>query len=142
MKSSLLGSPTWDSGLLDDNLGRGGDLGNSSGSELEVANHQRSSRRIGPDLLQVSSEASSDTRLFGGGVDGNKDEAVRQRMSLRGGKDLLGLGDGLVDLIESWLVDGEGVRVPSVDSGLVKIDDSNSDIGTVRLARVFGVGRT
>jgi hypothetical protein len=72
-------------------------------------------------------------------------------MSLRGGKDLLGLGDGLVDigreeeissscllddLIESWLVDGEGVRVPSVDSGLVKIDDSNSDIGTRGSARV------
>ena len=72
-------------------------------------------------------------------------------MSLKGGGDLLGLGDGLVDigreeeissscllddLIESWLVDGEGVRVPSVDSGLVKIDDSNSDIGTRRSARI------
>jgi hypothetical protein len=148
---NLLGSPAWDGRLLDDNLGRGRDLGNSSGSELEVANHQRSSRRICPDLLQVSSEASSDTRLFGGGVDGNEDEAARQRMSLRGGGDLLGLGDGLVDigreeeissscllndLIESWLVDGEGVRVPSVDSGLVKIDDSNSDIGTGQSARV------
>ena len=78
-------------------------------------------------------------------------------MLLKGGGDLLGLGNGLVDigreeeisssgllddLIESGLVDGEGVRVPSVDSGLVKIDDSNSDIGTERLARVFGVGRT
>ena len=148
---SLLGSPAWDGRLLDDNLGGGRDLGNSSGSELEVANHQRSSQHICSDLLQVSSEASSDTRLFGGGVDGNEDEAARQRMSLRGGGDVLGLGDGLVDiggeeeisssgllddLIESGLVDGESVRVPSVDSGLVKIDDSDSDIGTGRLARV------
>jgi len=124
---------------------------------LEVANHQRSSRHICLDLLQVSSEASSDTRLFGGGVDGNEDKATCKRMSLRGGGDLLGLGNGLVDigrkeeissscllddLIESWLVDGEGVRVPGVDSGLVKIDDSNSDIGTKRSARVQRWGRT
>lgn len=66
--------------------------------------------------------------------------------------DLLGLSDGLVDigreeeisssgllddLIESWLVDGEGVRVPSIDSSLVKIDDSNSDIGAVISTRLF-----
>jgi hypothetical protein len=82
MKSSLLGSPTWDSGLLDDNLGGGRDLGNSSGSELEVADRQRSLLHICPDLLQVSSEASSDTRLFGGGVDGNEDEATHKRMLL------------------------------------------------------------
>jgi len=76
-------------------------------------------------------------------------------MSLKGGGDSLGLGDGLVDigreeeisssgllddLIESWLVDGEGIRVPSVDSGLVEIDDSNGDIGTERLARVSIIG--
>jgi len=78
-------------------------------------------------------------------------------MLLRDAGDSLGLGDGLVDigreeeisssgllddLIESWLVDGEGVRVPGVDSGLVKIDDSNSDIGTKRSARVQRWGRT
>ena len=34
---NLLGSSAWDSRLLDDNLGRGGDLGDTSGSELEVA---------------------------------------------------------------------------------------------------------
>lgn len=58
--------------------------------------------------------------------------------------DLLGLGDSLVDisaeekisasglldnLIESGLVDGEVVRVPGVDSGLVEIDNGNDDVG-------------
>lgn len=58
--------------------------------------------------------------------------------------DSLGLGDGLVDigaeeevsassllddLVESWLVDGEIIRVPSIDSGLVEVDNGDSDIG-------------
>lgn len=76
VSTSLLGGPAWDGGLLDDDLGRGRDLGNSSGSELEVAiiSDRTFLFRL-KDSLQVSSEASSDTRLFGGGVDGNEDEA-------------------------------------------------------------------
>jgi hypothetical protein len=57
--------------------------------------------------------------------------------------DLLGLGDSLVDVcaeeeisssglldnfIKSWLVNGEIIRVPSVNSGLVEIDNGNGDI--------------
>ena len=76
-------------------------------------------------------------------------------MSLEKGQDLLCLGDSLVDvraeeeisssgllddLIESWLIDGEVVRVPSVDSGLVEIDNGYSDIGANRSVRVLCIG--
>lgn len=61
----------------------------------------------------------------------------------------LGLGDGLVDIggeeqvssssllddiVELGLVDGEVVRVPSVNSGLVEIDNGDLDVGAVALA--------
>ena len=63
----------------------------------------------------------------------------------------LGLGDGLVDvsaeeevlspgtlddLLEPWLVDGEVVRVPSVNSSLVQIDNGDLDVGTGRISCV------
>lgn len=44
---------------------------------------------------------------------------------------------GLDDLIKSGLVDGEVVRVPSVNPGLVQVDDGDLD---VRAGRGISVG--
>jgi hypothetical protein len=78
-------------------------------------------------------------------------------MPATGRGDLLSLGDGLVDigreeqvsssgllddLIESWLVDWESVRVPGIDSGLIEIDDGDSDVWAGTSAYASGPGRT
>lgn len=67
--------------------------------------------------------------------------------------DLLGLGDSLVDvraeeevatssllddLIETGLVYRQVVRVPSVNSRLVEVDNSDLDVGTESLAFASG----
>lgn len=123
-----LGGPAGNGRLLDDNLGRGRNLGNPSGSQL--------------DVVQVGGETSTETRLLGGGVDRDEDQ--------------VGLGDTLVDLgreeqvptpaslddvDETGLVDGEvevGV-VPGVDTGLVDVDDGDLDVGTLEGAIDEGV---
>lgn len=60
-KIHSLGGAARDGRLLYDNLARGGDLGDAAGSELEE--------------VEVGSEALSDTRLLGGGVDRDEDKA-------------------------------------------------------------------
>lgn len=65
----------------------------------------------------------------------------------------LGLGDGLVDvrreeqvsssgllddIIQSGLVDGEVVRVPGVNSGLVQVDNGDLDLGTKEVSDHLG----
>lgn len=115
-----LGGPAGDGRLLDDNLGRGRDLGDPSGSQL--------------DVVQVGGETSTETRLLGRSVDRDEDQ--------------VGLGDTLVDLgreeqvptpaslddvDETGLVNGEvevGV-VPGVDSGLVDVNDGDLDVRTL-----------
>jgi hypothetical protein len=81
-KHDPLGGSARDGRLLDDDLGRLGDLGDSSGSELEVAEVSgcdRCSEGVAKARkscsLQVGGETSSDTRLLGGGVDRDEDEA-------------------------------------------------------------------
>jgi len=73
-----LGGSAWHSRLLDDDLGRGGDLGDSSRSELEVAARQLAPSIASWSSLQVGGVASSDTALLGRGVDRDEDEAARQ----------------------------------------------------------------
>lgn len=62
MQNYSLGGAAGDGRLLDDNLRRGRDLSDAAGSELEE--------------VEVGSESGSDTRLLGGGVDRDEDEAV------------------------------------------------------------------
>ena len=115
-----LGSPARNSRLLDNDFGRVGNLGNSSSSQF--------------DVVQVCGETSAETALLGGGVDGDEDQ--------------VGFGDSLVDLggeeqvsasalldnvNQSGLVDGKvevGV-VPSINSGLVQVDNGDLDVRTM-----------
>ena len=117
--SHRFGGSARDGRLLDNNLGRVGDLGDPSGSQF--------------DVVQVCGETSAETTLLGRGVNGNEDQ--------------VGFGDSLVDFSgeeqvsasalldnvdQSRLVDGKvevGV-VPSINSGLVQVDNGDLDVRT------------
>lgn len=85
-------------------------------------------------VLEISGEASADTRFFGGGVYADENE--------------LGFQDGLVDIcreeeiastsltddiLEARFVDRkfEVWRVPGVDTSLIEINDGDLDVGTL-----------
>jgi hypothetical protein len=73
---NLLGSTARNGRFLDNDLGGGRDLGNSAGGELKVAALSVATNNIAKYSLQVGSESRSNTGLLGGGVNGNKDEAI------------------------------------------------------------------
>ena len=118
--SHRFGRSTGDGGLFDNDFGRVGNFGNSSSSQFNV--------------VQICGETSAETTLLGRGVDRDEDQ--------------VGLFDSLVnfrrekkvstsacldDINESRFVDREvEVRVvPSVNSGLVQVDNGDLDVGAI-----------
>lgn len=116
--SHRLGSSTRNSRFLNNDLGRGRNFGNSSGSQL--------------DVVQVGSESSTETTLLSRGVNGDENQ--------------IGVGDSLVNLgreeqvsasafsdniNQSRLVDRqvEVLVVPGVNSGLVQVNNGHLDVG-------------
>ncbi len=84
------------------------------------------------DVLQISSETGSNTRLLGGSVHGHEDKVglLNGLVDVRGEEEVAVpcLAD---DILETWLVDGELEvgAVPRIDSGLVEVDDGDLDVG-------------
>ena len=88
-------------------------------------------RRLYADALEIGGEASTNTRLLGGGVDGDKDEVSLTDALVDVGREeevpAACLAD---DVLQAGLVDGEVEvgGVPRVDTGLVKVDDGDLDL--------------
>ena len=121
--ANSLGGPTGNGRLLDNDLGAGRDFSNSSGSQL--------------DKVQVSGETSTETRLLGRSVDRDKDQVgLGDTLVDLGGEEQVPASASLDNINETGLVDGQvevGV-VPSVDTGLVEIDDSDLDVRALESA--------
>ena len=82
-------------------------------------------------ILQISSEAFANTRLFGRGVDADEDEVGLLDAAVDvGGKEEVLAARLAHDVLEPGLVDRElEVRaVPRVDAGFVEIDDGDGDV--------------
>ena len=126
-----LGGPAGDGRLLDDDLGAGRNFGDPSGGQL--------------DVVQVGGETGTETGLFGGGVDRDKDQVgLGDTLVDLGGEEQVPAPASLDDIDETGLVDGQvevGV-VPGVDTGLVDVDDGDLDVRTLEGAiDVIGVSR-
>ena len=121
--ANSLGGPAGNGRFLDNDLGAGRDLGNSSGSQL--------------DKVQVSGETSTETRLLGRSVDRDEDQVgLGDTLVNLGGEEQVPASASLDDINETGLVDGQvefGV-VPSVDTGLVEVDNGDLDVRTLESA--------
>jgi len=82
-------------------------------------------------------ENSTETRLLGRGVDGDKDQVgLSDTLVNFGGEEQVSATTSLDDVNETGLVDGEvkvGV-VPGVDTGLVQVDNGDLDLRTLESA--------
>ena len=88
-------------------------------------------RRLYADALEIGGEASTNTRLLGRGVDGDKDEVSLTDALVDVGREeevpAACLAD---DVLQARLVNGEVEvgGVPGVDTGLVEVDDGDLDM--------------
>jgi hypothetical protein len=138
------------SGLFNDNLGALCNLGDTASSTLDISiitvtsnfytesvnqgtrNHRTKKTQGQTNLRKVSSHTSTHTRFLGGSVDRDKDK--------------ISLLDGTIDisseeqilvttfkdnLIQTRLVDGKLVGIPSVNTGLVQVDNGDLDVVTL-----------
>ncbi len=84
-----------------------------------------------PHILQVRSNACTDTRLLRGGVDRDEDQVslLDRTVDIRR-EEKIATACLANDMVEPWLIDWEGEisGIPSVDAGLVEVDDGNLDM--------------
>jgi hypothetical protein len=104
-----------DSGLLNNNLVRLGDIGNHAGSALPVG--------------EVGSLASSKPTGLGGGVHRDKDNVSLSDVLLNiSAEEEVPAPALLHNIIETRLVDRQGVTVPGLNAGLGDVDDDDLNV--------------
>ena len=90
---------------------------------------QRSFQYIHTHLRKISGHSSAHTSLLGGGVDRDKDQiGIDNGLINVSGEEQVLATTGKDDLIKTGLVNGEVIRVPGIDTGLVQIDDGDVDV--------------
>ena len=85
-------------------------------------------------VLEISGKASADTGLLGGSVDRDEDEiSLLDALVDIGGEEEVAATGFTDDVLKTGLVDGklEVLAVPRVDTRLVKVNDGDSDVGTL-----------
>lgn len=130
-----LGGAAWHGRLFDDDFGRTRNLGNATRRELDVAmtRQMRYMHNIA-NLLEIGGESGTDTRLFGGCVDRDKDEVGLLDAFVDIGREKEVAAARLThDVLEAGLVDGKSkvFAVPRVNTRLVEVDDGDLDVGAL-----------
>jgi hypothetical protein len=86
------------------------------------------------NVLEIGGSPSANARLLSWGIDADKDEfSLLDRLIYVSRKEKVAPSRLSYDVNEAWLVDRKFVvgAVPGVDTGLIKIDDGDLDIGAL-----------
>lgn len=119
--SHALGRATRNSRLFNYNLARGCDLGDTTGRGLDVTSALKYQ-----EIPEIGSKSSSDSVLLGRSVYRDKYNICLDNSSiyLAGEEEILST-TAKYNIVKTRLVDGELVAIPSIDAGLVDVNDGD-----------------